>query len=409
MAEAEIEKTQVSIAVSRAQELFVAQGEVVRFDGFLKVYSESHDDNKNDSYADDGRQLPEMTIGQKMAYREITSTERFTQSPLRYTEASLVHKLEELGIGRPSTYAPTISTIQQREYVQKGDKKGEERQYAINTLRNGVISQRTKAEMAGSDKGKLLPTDIGIVVNDFLIKFFPDIMDYNFTARVEEKFDEIADGHERWNDMLKDFYKDFEPMVEKTINTRSEHKAGERQVGVDPDSGKPVFVKIGRYGPVVQIGTAEDKEKPRFAQLPSDKSMETITLDEALKLFELPRTLGMYDGDKVIIGTGRFGPYVLYKKKYVSIPKTEDPLTITLQRAEELITEKQRQEQQRHIKTFGEGDEKIDILNGRYGPYIAYGGKNYRIPKAMHERVAELTNEECIEIINTPVTSKRKK
>ena len=408
MAEAEIEKTQVSIAVSRAQELFVAQGEVVRFDGFLKVYSESHDDNKNDSYADDGRQLPEMTIGQKMAYREITSTERFTQSPLRYTEASLVHKLEELGIGRPSTYAPTISTIQQREYVQKGDKKGEERQYAINTLRNGVISQRTKAEMAGSDKGKLLPTDIGIVVNDFLIKFFPDIMDYNFTARVEEKFDEIADGHERWNDMLKDFYKDFEPMVEKTINTRSEHKAGERQVGVDPDSGKPVFVKIGRYGPVVQIGTAEDKEKPRFAQLPSDKSMETITLDEALKLFELPRTLGMYDGDKVIIGTGRFGPYVLYKKKYVSIPKTEDPLTITLQRAEELITEKQRQEQQRHIKTFGEGDEKIDILNGRYGPYIAYGGKNYRIPKAMHERVAELTNEECIEIINTPVASKRK-
>ena len=409
MAEAEIEKTQVSIAVSRAQELFVAQGEVVRFDGFLKVYSESHDDNKNDSYADDGRQLPEMTIGQKMAYREITSTERFTQSPLRYTEASLVHKLEELGIGRPSTYAPTISTIQQREYVQKGDKKGEERQYAINTLRNGVTSPRTKAEMAGSDKGKLLPTDIGIVVNDFLIKFFPDIMDYNFTARVEEKFDEIADGHERWNDMLKDFYKDFEPMVEKTINTRSEHKAGERQVGVDPDSGKPVFVKIGRYGPVVQIGTAEDKEKPRFAQLPSDKSMETITLDEALKLFELPRTLGMYDGDKVIIGTGRFGPYVLYKKKYVSIPKTEDPLTITLQRAEELITEKQRQEQQRHIKTFGEGDEKIDILNGRYGPYIAYGGKNYRIPKAMHERVAELTNEECIEIINTPVTSKRKK
>ena len=404
MADAELEKTQVNINVTGTEEQFVAQGEVVKFDGFLKVYAESRDDEQNEE--ENSHQLPALTVGQALERREITSTERYSQSPLRYTEASLVHKLEELGIGRPSTYAPTISTIQQRDYVQKGDKKGEERPYIIDTLRGNVITSRTKKEMAGSDKGKLLPTDIGIVVNDFLIKYFPDIMDYNFTAKVEEKFDEIAEGTEPWGNMLKDFYKDFEPMVEQTINARSEHKAGEREIGKDPSSGKPVFVKIGRYGPVVQIGTAEDKEKPRFAQMPADKSMETITLEEALELFSLPRNLGTYEGHTITIGAGRFGPYILHNKKYVSLPKEDDPLTVDLERAVHLIAEKRMQEQMRHIKDF-DNDEKMQVLNGRYGPYIAYDGKNYRLPKNLHERAAELTYEECMEIVNNPVVSKR--
>ena len=404
MADAEIEKTQVIISVGDCKEQFVAQGEVVKFDGFLKVYTESRDDDADpESYSS---QLPHLTVGQTVSRREITSTERFSQSPVRYTEASLVHKLEELGIGRPSTYAPTISTIQQREYVQKGDKKGDERQYVIDTLRGNVVSTRLKKEMAGSDKGKLLPTDIGIVVNDFLIKFFPNIMDYNFTAKVEERFDEIADGKEEWNDMLREFYGDFEPTVENTINARSEHKAGEREIGKDPSSGKPVFVKIGRYGPVVQIGSAEDDEKPRFAQLPSDKSMESITLKEALSLFSLPRNLGQYEDHIISVGTGRFGAYILHDKKYVTIPKDENPLTIDLATAIKLIEDKRQQEKQRHIKSFEE-DPEMQLLNGRYGPYIAYNGKNYRLPKTLHDKVRELTYADCMEIVNTPVTPKR--
>lgn len=404
MADAEIEKTQINISVEGTTEIFIAQGEVVTFDGFLKVYTESRDDDQDqENYTS---QLPQLSVGQVLNRREITSTERFSQSPVRYTEASLVHKLEELGIGRPSTYAPTISTIQQREYVQKGDKKGEERQYVIDTLRGNVVSSRIKKEMAGSDKGKLLPTDIGIVVNDFLIQYFPGIMDYNFTAKVEEKFDEIADGKESWIKMLRGFYKDFEPTVEKTINARSEHKAGEREIGKDPKTGKPVYVKIGRYGPVVQIGSAEDTEKPRFAQMPADKSMETITLDEALSLFSLPRNLGLFEGNLVTIGAGRFGPYILHDNKYVSIPKDLDPLVIDLEAAIHLIEEKRRQEVQRHIKTFDE-NPNMQLLNGRYGPYIAFEGKNYRLPKAVHEKVQELTYEECMEIVNNPVSTKR--
>ena len=404
MADAEIEKTQINISVEGTPEIFIAQGEVVTFDGFLKVYTESRDDEQDqENYTS---QLPQLSVGQVLNRREITSTERFSQSPVRFTEASLVHKLEELGIGRPSTYAPTISTIQQREYVQKGDKKGEERQYVIDTLRGNVVSSRIKKEMAGSDKGKLLPTDIGIVVNDFLIQYFPGIMDYNFTAKVEEKFDEIADGKESWIKMLRGFYKDFEPTVEKTINARSEHKAGEREIGKDPKTGKPVYVKIGRYGPVVQIGSAEDTEKPRFAQMPADKSMETITLDEALSLFSLPRNLGLFEGNLVTIGAGRFGPYILHDNKYVSIPKDLDPLVIDLEAAIHLIEEKRRQEVQRHIKTFDE-NPNMQLLNGRYGPYIAFEGKNYRLPKAVHEKVQELTYEECMEIVNNPVSTKR--
>ena len=404
MADAQIEKTTVTIEIKdngkALKSNFIANGEVVKFDGFLKVYRESIEENENEIEDDsDSRILPDMKKGDLLQRREITATERFTQGPLRYTEASLVHKLEELGIGRPSTYAPTISTIQQREYVQKGDKKGEERIYTIDTLKGIKVSQKTRKEMVGSDKGKLLPTDIGTVVNDFLMKYFPAIMDYNFTAKVEQEFDEIAEGKEAWTKMLKDFYKKFEPTVEKTMNAREEHKAGERQLGKEPKTGKPVFVKIGRFGPVVQIGTADDQEKPRFAQLPKDKGLNTITLEEALELFKLPRTLGEFEGGEVIIGAGRFGPYVLHNKKYVSLPKDEDPMSITLETAIELIQEKLQQEQQSHLKVFAE-DPKLEVKSGRYGPYLAYDGKNYRLPKAMHAKAAELTLAECMDVIN---------
>ena len=395
MADAEMEKTTVNISITGTDEVFVAQGEVVKFDGFIKVYRESVDDEEQE---EESHVLPPLKKGMELTRREIQATERFSQSPLRYTEASLVHKLEELGIGRPSTYAPTISTIQQREYVHKGDKKGEERFYTIDTLKGKIITQKKRKEMAGSDKGKLLPTDIGMVVNDFLMKYFPTIMDYNFTAKVEQDFDKIAEGGEKWTDMMKSFYKKFEPTVEKTLNARQEHKAGERQLGIDPKSGKPVFVKIGRFGPVVQIGSAEDTEKPRFAQIPSDKSMENITLEEAMELFQLPRTLGDFEGSPIVIGMGRFGAYVLHQKKYTSIPKETDPMAISMEEAVALIQEKRQQESQKHLKAF-DADGKMQILNGRYGPYIAFDGKNYRIPKAMHATAAKLTFDQCMEII----------
>lgn len=410
MADAQIEKTTVNIDISNTEEKFVASGEVVVFDGFLKVYRESTDDDDNGT-EDSLHTLPAMRKGDELQRREVTATERFSQGPNRYTEASLVHKLEELGIGRPSTYAPTISTIQQREYVQKGDKKGEERTYTIDTLKGIKVTQKTKKEMAGSEKGKLLPTDIGIVVNDFLMENFPEIMDYNFTANVEQKFDDVAEGKTEWTKMMKQFDKSFEPTVKKVMNARSEHKAGERELGTDPASGKPVFVKIGRFGPVVQIGSADDKEKPRFSQLPADKSIETITLEEALELFKLPRTLGKFEGLTVTVGAGRFGPYVLHNKKYVSLPKEEDPMTISLETAIELIIKKREQEKERHIKTFAE-DAKLEVLNGRYGPYIAYDGKNYRMPKDKHEHAAELTFEECMDIVNNapePKPARRKR
>ena len=416
MADAQIEKTTVTIRISADDPTlahFVANGEVVTFDGFLKVYRESTDDddnnmNVNAADADNNfsHHLPVMAVNDVLSRREITSTERFSQGPSHYTEASLVHKMEELGIGRPSTYAPTISTIQQREYVQKGDRKGEERSYTINTLRGIQITEKTKVEVTGNEKGKLLPTDIGIVVNDFLIENFPDIMDYNFTARVEQQFDQIAEGKEPWTDMMRNFDSRFEPDVEKVINARSEHKAGERQLGNDPKTGRPVFVKIGRFGPVVQIGAADDEQKPQFAQLPTDKRMDEITLDEALELFKLPRTVGQFEGSDVVIGAGRFGPYILHNKKYTSLPKTEDPMIVTLDTAIKLIEEKRQQEAQRHIKQFDE-DAKLEILNGRYGPYIAYDGKNYRIPKAQHDKAAQLSYEQCMEIVNaTPVKKK---
>ena len=397
MADAEIEKTTVEITAPEGS-TFIATGEVVKFDGFLKVYRESVDDD-DDNRDDFMHVLPPLKEGQELVRREVSATERFSQGPQRYTEASLVHKLEELGIGRPSTYAPTISTIQQREYVVKGDKKGEERYYTVLTLKGKQISDKQRVELTGSDKGKLLPTDIGIVVNDFLMEHFPGIMDYNFTAKVEQDFDQIAEGKEQWKQMMKQFYTDFEPTVVATLNARSEHKAGERQLGIDPKSKKPVFVKIGRFGPVVQIGTADDKEKPQFAHMPKDLSMETITLEQALELFRLPRMLGQYEDEPVTVGTGRFGPYVLHKGVYTSLPKGKDPMKITIADAVKLIDEKRKAEAQRHLKTFEE-DEKLEVLNGRYGPYLAYDGKNYRLPKSMHERARDLSYEECMAIVN---------
>ncbi|MBR4650463.1 MAG: type I DNA topoisomerase [Prevotella sp.] len=392
MADAELEKTTVHIGP------FVATGEVVTFDGFLKVYTPSNNDDETENESTNAMPAG-IKKGMVVEAKDIVSTQRFSQSPMRYTEASLVHKLEELGIGRPSTYAPTISTIQQREYVIKGDKKGEERKYTIDTLVGQKISTKTKKETTGNEKGKLMPTDIGMVVTDFLMEYFPDIMDYNFTANVEEEFDSIAEGKMDWHKMLKKFYKDFEPTVEKTIKTRSEHKAGERVLGDDPKTGKPVLVKIGRFGPVVQIGSADDKDKPLFAQLPKEKSMEALTLEEALELFKLPRTLGEFEGSDISIGTGRFGPYVLHNKKYVSIPKGTDPMEITYEEAVALIQGSRKAEQQRHLKTFEE-DPKLEVMNGRYGPYISYDGKNFRLPKAMHEKATELTYDECMKIVN---------
>ena len=401
MADAVIEKTTVTIDIDGQEEHFVANGEVISFDGFIKAYRESIDDDNDGD--DVTNMLPSMKKGDVLKSKEIVSTERFSQSPIRYTEASLVKKMEELGIGRPSTYAPTISTIQQREYVQKGDKKGEERQYVVDTLKGSKISSKQKKEVFGNEKGKLIPTDTGIVVNDFLMENFKDIMEFDFTAKVEAEFDKIAAGKKEWSKMMKSFDKEFEPQVDKVMNSRQEHKAGEREIGIDPKSGKPVFVKIGRFGPVVQIGSADDAEKPRFAQMPKDKTMDSLTLEEALELFRLPRELGEYEGEKIVIGMGRFGAYVLYNKQYVSLPKDADPLTITLDEAVVLIEEKKSQEQQRHIKTFEE-DAMMEVLNGRYGPYISYDGQNYRLPKPFHARAAELTYEECKRIVDeTPV------
>ena len=396
MADAEIEKTTAVITISGESSTFIATGEVIKFDGFLKVYKESFDEDQETET--ETNLLPPMKPGQLLVRKEIQAMQRFTQHPPRYNEASLVRKLEELGIGRPSTYAPTISTIQQREYVAKGDKPGEEKELLTLSLKGNDINPQYKTITIGAERGKLIPTDVGIVVNDFLLQYFPAIMDYNFTAEVEKQFDDIAEGKTEWTQMMKNFYKDFEPEVEKTINAKSEHKVGERLLGKDPQNGKPVFVKIGRFGPVVQIGAADDEEKPRFAQMKKDQSLETITLKEALELFKLPRSLGEFEGTDVTIGAGRFGPYVLHNKKYVSLPKNCDPMSITLEEAVRLIQEKRQAEAERHLKHFDEEPE-LEILNGRYGPYIAYKGVNYRLPKALSERAKELTVEECMAVV----------
>lgn len=397
MADAKLERTTVNIAVSETDEMFQATGEVVRFDGFLRVYRESQGDDEN-ANADESKLLPPMNEGETLQRREVVAQQRFSQQPARYTEASLVHKMEELGIGRPSTYAPTISTIQNREYVVKGDAEGTPRSYDQLTLQSDTISETTQSENVGSNRGKLVPTDIGLVVNDFLMEYFPEIMDYNFTANVEKQFDEVAEGKESWTEMISNFYQDFEPQVERTLNEKTEHRVGERELGVDPKSGKPVSVKIGRFGPVVQMGTPSDDEKPQFANLTKGQSIETITLEEALELFKLPRTLGELEGQVVKANVGRFGPYVQLGKLFVSIPKGEDPMDITLERAAELIQEKRLKEEQSHLKQFDE-DPDLEVRAGRWGPYIAYKGKNYKLPKSDAERATELTYDECKKII----------
>ncbi len=405
MADAEIEKTTIDITADNHDNRFVATGEVVKFDGFLNVYTESHDDDANGGEIEG--LLPTLNEGDSMNLHEMKATERFTQQPPRYTEASLVKKMEELGIGRPSTYAPTISTIQQREYVEKGERTGIKREYTMLTLKNGKISSRTKSENTGAEKGKLIPTDIGMVVNDFLTKYFPDILDYNFTARVEERFDDIAEGKLPWTEEIKSFYAMFHPVVEDTMNMRLEHKVGERLLGTDPKSSKPVSVKIGRFGPLVQIGGGEgDEEKPQFSSLQKGQSVSTITLEEALKLFEFPRYLGDFEEKDVTVAVGRFGPYVKHDGKFASIPKEIAPTEITLDQAIELIKDKRDSEAKKNIKSFDE-EPDLTILNGRYGPYIVYKKSNYKIPKTVSDPAA-LSLEECMELIKAQDAAPKK-
>ena len=401
MADAELERTQVTISIDGKEETFLADGQVIKFDGFLRVYSDMGIEALNDTDGDNENlgTLPAMTIGESLSREQIVATQRFSQRPVRYNEASLVRKLEELGIGRPSTYATTITTIQQREYVEKGDKPGEERSYQTITLNGDEINVESHTTLVGQERGKLLPTDIGIVVNDFLKENFPEIMDYNFTADIEKEFDDIAEGKTAWEVVVRKFYDEFEPLVEKSVNTHTEHKVGERLLGNDPATGVPVTVKIGRFGPVVQLGGTSTGKRPRFAQLATGQKLETITLEEALELFRLPRKLGTYEGEPVIIGAGKFGPYISHKGSYVSIPKDTDPMEVTFEQAVIMVHRKHVEEAERHLRTFSE-DAELEVLNGRYGPYIIYKGNNYRLPKAMHERAKELTYEECMQIVN---------
>ena len=397
MADAEIEKTQVTISIDGMEEYFVANGEVVKFDGFLRVYKETENETELSDAEAEGI-LPMLTVGDSLQRNTIIATQRFAQRPIRYNEASLVRKLEELGIGRPSTYATTITTIQQREYVAKGDKPGEERTYQTLTLKGDKITSASHKTTIGAERGKLLPTDTGIVVNDYLSENFPSIMDYNFTADIEKEFDEIAEGKMEWTGVISDFYNDFDPLVERAGNTHTEHKVGERILGNDPKTGELITVKIGRFGPVVQVGSSDGDTKPRFAQLKKGQTLETITLEEALELFRLPRELGKYLGKTVTIGAGKYGPYVVHNGTYVSIPKDVDPLKITFEEAVKMIHKKHVEEEERHLKKF-EGTD-MEILNGRYGPYIVYKGNNYRLPKNLHDRVKNLTEEECMQIVN---------
>ena len=399
MADAELERTTISVGISGQTERFVAVGEVISFEGFLQVYMESNDDD-TEKEQENGL-LPPVKLHETLSLKDIVATERFTQRPPRYTEASLVRRLEELGIGRPSTYAPTIQTIQNREYVVKGDKEGVERAYTVVSLSKGKIEEAEKTETVGADRNKLMPTDIGTVVNDFLMEYFPDVLDYNFTASVEKEFDSVAEGELVWTKAIDKFYKIFHPIVEATAAVKTEHKVGERELGIDPKSGNPVFVKIGRYGPVVQIGAAhaDDKEapKPQFASLMKGQSIDTITLEEALKLFDLPRTVGEYEGKVMVAAVGRFGPFIRHDGKFVSIPKDLNPLTITAEEAIALIEGKRVKEEQRFIKKFEE-DPEMEILKGRFGPYISYQKANYRIPKMVTDPTI-LTLEDCKKII----------
>ena len=394
MADAKLEKTTVKIGMSDSAEKFEVTGEVLTFDGFLRVYLESSDD-ENES-ENSSKILPPININSDIQMESASATERFTQKPPRYTEASLVHKLEELGIGRPSTYAPTISTIQNRNYIIKQDLEGKSRSYDILELSDGIIKATIGKEINGAEKSKLFPTDIGIVVNDFLLDSFPDILDFNFTASVEKQFDQIAEGETKWELVIDDFYKKFHPEV-VNASTYSKKKVGERTLGEDPKTGRPVSARIGRYGPVVQIGTVEDEEKPLFASLRKDQSLETITIEEALELFKLPRVVGTFEEKDTTVAIGRFGPYIKHDNKFISIPKGFDPLKITLEECIELIETKRITDSKKVIKSFTE-DETVQVLNGRFGPYIAKDGNNYRIPKTTDPK--NLSLEDCLKLIS---------
>lgn len=391
MSDARIEKTIVNIGCSGNKDELVATGEVVQFDGFLKVYMESSDEENDEN---ESGLLPPLKKGQKVDLQDLTATEKFSYPPARYTEASLVKKLEELGIGRPSTYAPTISTILKRQYVVKEDRPGRDRLVRLLSIKDKAVLHSSRTEVTGAEKSKMFPTDIGTVVTDFLVKNFKDILDYNFTAEVEKEFDEIAEGNIRWVDMLKGFYKPFHKTVEYA-EKNTERASGERILGIDPQSGKTVSARIGKFGPIVQIKGDKDDESPRYSKLRSGQRLETINLEEALELFKMPRNLGEFEGKDMVVAIGKFGPYVRHESLFVSIPKTEDPYTIASDRAVELILAKRKSDAEKIIKTFKE-DPDLKVLKGRWGPYVAWGKKNIKIPKGVEP--SSLTFKDCEEL-----------
>ena len=394
MADAQLERTVVTLPVEGSEYAFTAQGEVITFRGFLDVYMES---GAEDGTPETTKLLPAMKEGESLTLTKLLAEERFTQRPPRYTEASMVSKMEELGIGRPSTYAPTIQTIQNRGYVERADREGQERSYVVLSSEGGEIKRQVRKEIYGADKGKLVPTDVGIVVNDFLVAQFPSIVDYNFTASVESEFDTIAEGGNAWTGTIGSFYEDFHPTVERVSTERSEHRVGQRILGEQPGTGLQVSVSIGRYGPMAQLGTAEDEQKPRFASLQSGQSLETITLEEALSLFDLPKVIGEYEGEPLTVANGRFGPYVRHKAKYYSLPKDMDPLSCTQEQAIQLIQEKHASEEKSLLKTFAE-DAELQIRDGRFGPYMKYKGGNYKLPKDVDPQ--SLSYEDCMKIVS---------
>lgn len=403
MADAEIERTTVSIPVAGTDYAFTAQGEVITFRGFLDVYMESTGEEGN---AEVTKLLPAVKEREALSLEALTGEERFTQRPARYTEASMVSKMEELGIGRPSTYAPTIQTIQNRGYVERADREGQHRNYTVLTLKDGAVKRAVKSEVYGADKGKLLPTDVGIVVNDFLVDQFPNIVDYNFTARVEEEFDTIAEGKTAWSGAIGDFYQRFHPEVERATHERPAQRVGQRILGVQPSTGLQVSVSIGRYGPMAQLGTAEDAEKPRFASLQKGQSLETITLEEALALFDLPKNIGEYEGEVMTVAVGRFGPYVRHAGKFYSLPKDTDPLSCTAEQAIEIIREKRESEEKSLLKSFTE-DADLSIRTGRFGPYLKYKTDNYKLPKDVDP--TSMSYDDCMKLIaETPAKTARK-
>ena len=403
MADAEIERTTVSIPVSGTDYAFTAQGEVITFRGFLDVYMESTGEEGN---AEVTKLLPAVKEREALSLEALTGEERFTQRPARYTEASMVSKMEELGIGRPSTYAPTIQTIQNRGYVERADREGQHRNYTVLTLKDGAVKRAVKSEVYGADKGKLLPTDVGIVVNDFLVDQFPNIVDYNFTARVEEEFDTIAEGKTAWSGAIGDFYQRFHPEVERATHERPAQRVGQRILGVQPSTGLQVSVSIGRYGPMAQLGTAEDAEKPRFASLQKGQSLETITLEEALALFDLPKNIGEYEGEVMTVAVGRFGPYIRHAGKFYSLPKDTDPLSCTAEQAIEIIREKRESEEKSLLKSFAE-DADLSIRTGRFGPYLKYKTDNYKLPKDVDP--TSMSYDDCMKLIaETPAKTARK-